>query len=65
MFPWSFEDMKGLDPAFCQHQINLHKNAKPIQQCRYRLNPNYAIKVTEEIDKLLNVGLIRPMKKST
>ena len=27
VFSWSFEDMKGLDPAFCQHQINLHKDA--------------------------------------
>ena len=27
-----FEGMKGLDPAFCQHQINLHKDAKPVQQ---------------------------------
>ena len=24
VFPWSFENMKGLDPTFCQHQINLH-----------------------------------------
>ena len=22
VFAWSFEDMKGLDPAFCQHQIH-------------------------------------------
>ena len=26
VFAWSFEDMKGLDPAFRQHQINLHKD---------------------------------------
>ena len=26
VFPWSFEDMKGLDSAFYQHQINLHKD---------------------------------------
>ena len=65
VFAWSFEDMKGLDPAFCQHQINLHKDAKPVQQRRYRLNPNYAIKVKEEIDKLLKVGFIRPIKKAT
>ena len=65
VFAWSFDDMKGLDPAFCQHQINLHKDAKPVQQRRYRLNPNYAIKVKEEIDKLLKVGFIRPVKKST
>ena len=29
VFAWSFEDIKGLDPAFCQHQINLHKDVKP------------------------------------
>ena len=32
MFAWSFEDMKGLDPTFCQHQIHLNKDAKPMQQ---------------------------------
>ena len=63
VFAWSFEDMKGLDPTFCQHQINLHKDAKPVQQRRYCLNPNYAIKVKEEIDKLLKVGFIPPIKR--
>ena len=65
VFAWSFEDMKGLDPAFCQHQIHLNKVAKPVQQRRYRLNPNYIIRVKEEIDKLLKVGFIRPVKKAT
>ena len=35
VFSWSFEDMKGLDPTFCEHQINLHKDAKPVQQRQY------------------------------
>ena len=65
VFAWSFEDMKGLDPAFCQHQIHLNKDAKPVQQWRYHLHPNYAVKVKEEIDKLLKVGFIRPVKKAT
>ena len=56
---WSFEDMKGLDPSFCLHQIYLHKDAKPIQQRRYRLNLNYVVKVKEKIDKLLRVGFMR------
>ena len=64
VFAWPFEDMKGLDPAFCQHQINLHEDAKPVQRRRYWLNPNYGIKVTEEIDKLFKVGFIRPVKKA-
>ena len=50
VFASSFEDMKSLDPTFYQHQINLHKDAKPVQQRRYCLNPNYAIKVKKEID---------------
>ena len=29
------------------------------------MNPNYAINVKEEIDKLLKVGFIRPVKKAT
>ena len=64
VFAWSFEDTKGLDPTFCQHQIHLNKDAKPVQQRRYLLNPNYAVKVKEEIDKLLKVGFIRPVKKA-
>ena len=42
----------------------MHKDAKPVQQREYRLNPNYAIKVKEEIDKLLKVGFIHLVKKA-
>jgi hypothetical protein len=54
VFSWSYEDIKGLNPEFYHHKINLAKDAIPVQQCRYRLNPNYAAKVKEEIDKLLH-----------
>ena len=36
-----------------------------VQQRHYRMNPNYAAKVKEEIDKLLQVGFIRPIKRAT
>ena len=29
------------------------------------MNPNYAAKIKEEIDKLLHVGFIRPVKRTT
>ena len=32
VFVWSHEDMKGLDPKFYQHKINLATDAKPVQQ---------------------------------
>ena len=34
-------------------------------QRRYRMNPNYAAKVKEQIGKLLRVGFIRPVKQAT
>ena len=58
VFAWSHEDMKGLDPKFYQHKIKLATDAKPMQQRRYRMNPNYAAHAKEEIDKLLKVGLL-------
>ena len=65
MLAWSYEDMRGLDPQLYQHQIHLSTDAKPVAQRRYRMNPNYAAKVKEEIDKLLRVGFIRPVKQAT
>ena len=57
--------MKGLDPQYHQHEVHLHTDAWPIQQQCYRMNPNYAAQVKEEIDKLLRVGFIRPVKRAT
>jgi Asp-tRNA(Asn)/Glu-tRNA(Gln) amidotransferase B subunit len=53
VFAWSYEDMKGLNPEFYHHKINLTKDTIPVQQRWYRLNPNYVAKLKEEIDKLL------------
>jgi hypothetical protein len=57
--------MKGLNLEFYHHKISLAKDAIPVQQRRYRQNPNYAAKFKEEIDKLLRVGFIRPVKRAT
>ena len=65
VFAWSYEDMRGLDPQLYQHQIHPSTDAKSIAQRRYRMNPNYAAKVKEEIDKLLLVGFIWPVKQAT
>ena len=64
VFTWAYNDMKGLDPQYYQHQIHLQKDAWPIQQRRYRMNPNYTAKVKDELYKLLNVGFIWLVVKS-
>ena len=44
---------------------HLQHDARLVQQRRYIMNPNYAAKVKEEIDKPLRVGFIRPVKRVT
>ena len=65
VFACLYEDIRRLDPQLYQHKIHLSTDAKPVAQRRYRMNPNYAAKVKEEIDKLLKVGFIRPIKQAT
>ena len=65
VFAWSYEDMWGLDPQLYQHQSHLSTDAKPVAQWHYRMNPNYAVKLKEEIDKLLRFGFIHPVKQAT
>ena len=57
--------MKGLDPKFYQHQINIATNAESVQQRQYRMSLNYAARLNEEINKLLKIGFIRPVKRAT
>ena len=64
IFAWEHEDLKGVDPKVCQHRIPLIPDAKPIRLQRYRMNPNYAKKVKEEIDNLLKAGLIAEVESS-
>ena len=55
--------MRGLDPHLYQRQIHLSKDAKSVAQRRYRMNLNYEVKIKAEIDKLLQVNFIRPVKQ--
>ena len=65
IFTWSYSDMRGLDPQYYQHEIHLQMDAQPIQQRQYQMNPNYATKVKEEIDKLLWLGFICLVNRAT
>ena len=57
--------MEGINPKFYQHKINLKEGANLVKQQRYKMNPNYAKLVKEEIDRLLRVGFIYPVEKAT
>ena len=58
VFAMDHTELKGIDPRVCQHRIPLKADAMPIRLQRYRMNPNYAKKVKEELDALLKAGFI-------
>jgi hypothetical protein len=64
VFAFTYKDMKGIPPHICEHKIELQPEAKPVRQMRYRMNPNYAAKVKEEIDKYLEARFIYPIDKT-
>jgi hypothetical protein len=64
VFAWTYENIKKIPPHICEHKIELKPNTKPIKQSKYRMNPNCAAKVKEEIDKLLKAGFIYPVDRA-
>ncbi|MCO5555393.1 hypothetical protein L7F22_008939 [Adiantum nelumboides] len=64
VFSWDHTELKGIDLRVCQHKIPLRLDARPIKMQRYRMNPNYAAKVKEEIDALLKAGFIAEVESS-
>ena len=61
IFAWNHEDLKGIPNSLAEHTIDLVPNATPVQQRRYRMNPNYAARVKAELDKLLHAKFISPV----
>jgi hypothetical protein len=62
VFAWSYKELKGIPREICEHKIELMVDDQPIKQRQYKMNPNYALKVREDLDKLLDVKFIYPIK---
>jgi hypothetical protein len=62
VFVWNYKDLKGIPREICEHKIELVANAQPIKQRQYRMNMNYALKVREDLDKVLDIGFIYPIE---
>jgi len=62
VFAWSYKDLKGIR-EICEHKkCALMFNAQPIKQIQYKMNPNYALKVREDLNKLLDAIFIYPIE---
>ncbi|KAL3675163.1 hypothetical protein R1sor_025111 [Riccia sorocarpa] len=58
VFAYGYKELLGINPVACQHRIILRPDSQPVQAKPYRMNPRYAQKVKEELDKLLECQFI-------
>nr|GFA05350.1 reverse transcriptase domain-containing protein [Tanacetum cinerariifolium] len=61
---WKLTDIKGMDPEFCSHKILLEEDYSPKVQSQRRVNPKIHDVIKNEVEKLLDAGLIYPISDS-
>jgi len=61
---WSYKDMPGLDEDFIVHNLIIEKGAIPMKQKPRKIPFEVSLLVKKEIEKLLEVGFIRPIDYS-
>ncbi|XP_074327728.1 uncharacterized protein LOC141665641 [Apium graveolens] len=59
VFAWSHSNMVGIDPEIMCHRLNIDPKHKGVQQKRRAVSGERATALTEEVERLLDVGLIR------
>ena len=64
IFPTKFSEMKGIVDDLGEMKIPLKPYANLVKQQPYRLNPRYKEKVKEELDHMLDAGIIEPVEES-
>jgi hypothetical protein len=65
VFAWTYKDLKRIPPKLAQHKIELDTTIRPTHRTKYKLNPNYATIIKQDIDKLLVVGFIQSIEEAT
>ena len=61
VFAWSYDDLKAYREDLFQHVIPLNDNVKPFRQKQRPVNPTLAPKMQEELMKLRDGGIIKPI----
>ncbi|CAN6444870.1 unnamed protein product [Victoria cruziana] len=61
---WKVADLRGINPAFCQHMIHKLEDSKPTREFQRRLNPAMKEVDKKEIIKWLDAGIIFPISDS-
>jgi hypothetical protein len=64
VFSWSYEDLRGFDPALIQHAIPIKEGVKPVRKRQRPINPVLEATIRKELEKLLKANIIFPVKYS-
>ncbi len=62
VFAWSYKQLKGIPREVCEYKIKLMVNVQLVKQKQYIMNPNYALRIIKDLDKLLDVRFIYPIE---
>jgi len=62
---WTYKNLKGIPLELAQHEIELDINILPTHQAIYKLNPNYATTIKQNINKLLVTIFIQFVEEAT
>jgi len=65
VFGWTYKNLKRIALELAQHKIELDTTIPLAHQARYKLNPNYATIIKQDIDKLLAIGFIQSIEEAT
>jgi hypothetical protein len=65
VFPWSYEEIHGLDPSIAMHRLAMQKNYPPVKQGQMRYHLELLPQIEAEVDKLIAAGFIREVKYPT
>jgi hypothetical protein len=61
-FSWSYEDLSGFDPSLIKHSIPIKEGINPVRKKKRPINPALEATIRKELEKLLKVGIIFPVK---
>ena len=59
VFPWSHEDMPGIDPSIMTHQLNVYPSSKLVRQKKRVFAPEWDHAIKEDVQKLTTAQFIR------
>jgi hypothetical protein len=63
-FIWNYRKMSGLSRELVEHWLPNKYDFRPYKQSARRFNPIIHDRVKEEVERLLDVGFIRPCRYS-